>query len=103
MSDGPAAIGIYNIAVGERTTLNELYRMIRTELEARIPGLQIAEPEYRDFRAGDVRHSLACIDRAKAELGYEPTHRATEGMKEAMDWYVRNLEKVSSADSSTEQ
>ncbi|MEJ7759407.1 MAG: NAD-dependent epimerase/dehydratase family protein [Gemmatimonadaceae bacterium] len=95
--NGAAVNGVYNVAVGESTTLNELYRMIRTELELRVPGLRIAEPEYRDFRGGDVRHSLACIDRARADLGYEPTHRAGEGMKEAMEWYVRNLAVTSAS------
>ncbi|MBA3341810.1 MAG: SDR family oxidoreductase [Gemmatimonadaceae bacterium] len=100
-ADRPGANGVYNVAVGERTTLNELYLMIKTEIEARVPGLRIAEPQYRDFREGDVRHSLACIDRARAELGYEPTHRAAAGMKEAMEWYLRDMAAVSPADSST--
>ncbi|MFV1973775.1 MAG: LPS biosynthesis protein WbpP, partial [Thiohalobacterales bacterium] len=46
---------------------------------------------YRGFRAGDVRHSLADISKAKELLGYEPSHRITEGLGEAMDWYVNDL------------
>jgi len=86
-----AANQVYNIAVGERTTLNELFEAIRSLLEPRFPHLAGFRPAYRDFRAGDVRHSLADISKARARLGYEPTHRIREGLAEAMDWYVRDL------------
>jgi UDP-N-acetylglucosamine 4-epimerase len=55
------------------------------------PHLADVKPVYRDFRAGDVRHSLADISKARTRLGYEPTHRIGEGLAEAMDWYVRDL------------
>jgi UDP-N-acetylglucosamine 4-epimerase len=48
-------------------------------------------PVYRDFRPGDVRHSLADISKPRARLGYEPTHRIGEGLAEAMVWYVGDL------------
>jgi len=80
---------VYNVAVGERTTLNELYAQLHHNLLPRYPHLQGAKPQYRDFRAGDVRHSLANISKAKILLGYKPTHRIDEGMKVAMEWYVQ--------------
>lgn len=89
-----AANQVYNVAVGERTSLNDLYSLIRRELEARLPDLVIAPPTYRDFRAGDVRHSLADIGKAKTRLGYEPSHTIAQGMREAMDWYVEDLKSV---------
>lgn len=86
-----AANQVYNVAVGDRTTLNQLYEAIRANLAPRFPHLAEAKPVYRDFRAGDVRHSLADISKAKTRLGYEPTHRIGEGLAEAMDWYVADL------------
>jgi UDP-N-acetylglucosamine 4-epimerase len=91
-----AAIGqVYNVAVGDRTTLNELYAHLRQSLLPRFDHLRSAEPVYRDFRAGDVRHSLADIGKAARLLGYQPTHRVGEGLAVAMDWYVDNLHSLS--------
>lgn len=86
-----AANQVYNVAVGERTTLNQLFEAIRALLAPRYPHLQDFRPVYRDFRAGDVRHSLADIAKAQTRLGYAPTHRIGEGLAEAMDWYVADL------------
>ena len=86
-----AADQVYNVALNDRTSLNELYEDIRVLLAPRFAHLNDAKPEYRDFRAGDVRHSLADISKAKELLGYEPSHRIAEGLKEAMDWYVDDL------------
>ncbi len=86
-----AANQVYNVAVGDRTTLNQLYEAIRANLAPRFPHLADAQPVYRDFRAGDVRHSLADISKAQTRLGYAPTHRIGEGLAEAMDWYVQDL------------
>lgn len=92
----PDAINqVYNVAVGERTTLNNLHTLIKSELEKRLSQLQVAAPEYRDFRTADVRHSLASIDKATTLLGYSPTHTITQGMAEAMDWYVQDLTPAS--------
>ncbi len=88
-----AANQVYNVAVNERTTLNQLYEAIRSLLEPRFPHLQGEKPIYRDFRAGDVRHSLADISKAQNLLGYAPTHRIGDGLKVAMDWYVQDLTK----------
>ncbi len=82
---------IYNVALNDRTSLNQLYEMIEELLIHRVDGLTKQTPTYRDFRAGDVRHSLADITKAKELLGYEPSHLIGEGLEEAMDWYVNSL------------
>jgi UDP-N-acetylglucosamine 4-epimerase len=89
--DSEAVNQVYNIAVGDRTTLNQLFEAIRSLLAPRFPHLADYRPVYRDFRPGDVRHSLADISKARARLGYAPTHRIGEGLAEAMDWYVQDL------------
>ena len=81
---------VYNIAVGEQTTLNDLFRLLQNSLRRRHPSLPSQEPVYRDFRPGDVRHSLAAISKAQRLLGYAPTHHMAEGLELAMDWYCRN-------------
>ena len=83
-----AANQVYNVAVGDQTTLNELYVLLAARLAARQPGLTPAPPLNRDFRAGDVRHSLADISKARKLLGYEPTHHIGEGLDVAAQWYV---------------
>jgi UDP-N-acetylglucosamine 4-epimerase len=91
-TDNPEAVNqVYNVAVGDRTTLNELCEHIRRLLAVRFPHLEHFKPTYRDFRAGDVRHSLADISKAQGLLGYAPTHRLGEGLAEAMAWYVGDL------------
>jgi UDP-N-acetylglucosamine 4-epimerase len=82
---------VYNIAVGDRTTLNELFETMRAKLEPQFAHLKGYSPVYRDFRAGDVRHSLADITKARTLLGYEPSHRIRDGVVDAMDWYVERL------------
>ena len=77
---------VYNVAVGDRTTLNLLFQDLRNELGA-LGVVYQQEPVYRDFRAGDVRHSQAAIGKATELLGYEPKYRLGEGIKEAMPWY----------------
>ena len=84
---------VYNVAVGEQTTLNKLFEMIKGLLARDRPGISGVSAVYRDFRAGDVRHSLADISRAGSLLGYVPTHRINEGMEEAMAWYIQNTGK----------
>ena len=82
---------VYNVAVGEQTSLNQLFEMIKGLLAGDRPELAGASAVYRDFRAGDVRHSLADISKAKRLLGYMPTHRIDEGMQESMAWYVQDI------------
>ena len=89
LTTNPEAVGqVYNIAVHARTTLNDLFEMLRSRLESGNPALRNFKPIYRDFRAGDVRHSHADISKAKKLLGYEPTHSIAEGIDEALAWYV---------------
>ena len=82
---------VYNVALNDRTSLNQLYRMIEERLIQRTEGLNQKEPIYRDFRAGDVRHSQANIDKAKALLEYQPKYKIPKGLDKAMDWYVNAL------------
>ena len=79
---------VYNVAVGDRTTLNQLYAMLRDALLPRYPHLIAAAPIYRDFRAGDVQHSLASIEKAQRLLGYAPQWVVAAGLERAMGWYV---------------
>ena len=90
-SNADATDQVYNVAVGDRTTLNELFESIRSGLSEKFPHLNDYAAIYRDFRAGDVKHSLADISKARNLLGYEPTHRINEGMKVALDWYVNDI------------
>jgi UDP-N-acetylglucosamine 4-epimerase len=95
-TDSPEAFGkVYNIACGATTSLNELYQSIMRELVARGRLSGPVEPIYRDFRKGDIRHSLADISRAQTLLGYRPTHTMAEGLEECIDWYCDNLETAS--------
>ena len=82
---------VYNVAVNERTTLNQLFDMQRNLLVKRFAHLENFRPTYQDFRAGDVRHSLADISKAQRLLGYAPSHRIGEGLRTAMDWYIKDL------------
>lgn len=82
---------VFNVALGRRTTLNELFTMIQSALRRRDPSLPEVRPVYRDFRPGDVRHSLADIAKARRLLGYEPTCSVEAGLERALDWYRRNL------------
>ncbi|MEL0587668.1 MAG: NAD-dependent epimerase/dehydratase family protein [Candidatus Thiodiazotropha sp. (ex. Lucinoma kazani)] len=91
-TDNPDATNqVYNIAVGDRTTLNQLFTKIRDILADNFSYLSDISPTYRDFRAGDVRHSLANIGKAKQLLGYQPTHNIDQGLGEAMSWYIDDL------------
>ena len=90
--DDSARGQVYNVAVGDRTTLAELAGMILAELEQRLQ-LPKTNIVYRDFRAGDVRHSQADITKARTHLGFEPTHNVASGLSETMDWYVALAQK----------
>ncbi|MBK1654985.1 NAD-dependent epimerase/dehydratase family protein [Allochromatium vinosum] len=86
-----AANQVDKVAVGERTTLNDLFEAIRAALVPRFPHLGGFMPSDRDFRAGDVRHSLADIGKVQRLLGYAPSHRIRDRLSEAMDWSVGDL------------
>ena len=92
-SNDEAVDQVYNVALNDRTSLNQLYQMIEERLMQRTQGLVKKEPIYRDFRAGDVRHSQANIEKAQTLLNYQPTHKIDAGLDEAMDWYVESLGK----------
>ena len=85
---------VYNIAVGGRTTLNELYAQLKQNLISSCPHLKDAQAVYREFRAGDVRHSLASIDKAMEMLGYMPTQSMGHGVVLAMPWYQSQSQEV---------
>ena len=89
----PEAVNqVYNIAVGARTTLNELFGLLQAGLRKRDAGLPEQQPIHQDFRPGDVRHSHADISKAARLLGYAPTHRIGEGLEIAFDWYRANAQ-----------
>lgn len=93
-TENPEAINqVYNVAVGDRTTLNELYGLIREQVAGKFPQKAAVEAIYRDFRAGDVRHSQANVDKAKTLLAYEPTHTIREGMGVAAEYYLDAMAK----------
>jgi len=89
LSDNPEAVNkAYNVAFGDRTSLNQLLGLIKGSLSAHIPEISDIAPEYGPFRKGDVRHSLADIGRAKELLGYMPEFSVGKGIRETIEWYV---------------
>lgn len=91
MAGDQARNQVYNVAFGERTTLNELFELIRDEVVQHKPEASGAVPVHKDFRAGDVRHSLASIDKAQRLLGYAPVCDVRQGLRLAGQWYALNL------------
>ena len=84
---------VYNVAVGDRTTLNDLHYAIKAALATN--GVQVSRnPIYCDFRVGDVRHSQADISKAVKNLGYKPQSRVLEGIEQAMPWYKSFLAQL---------
>ncbi|MDD1782370.1 SDR family oxidoreductase [Enterovibrio sp. ZSDZ35] len=78
---------VYNVALGDRTTLNDLYATIKEALLTH--GIDVkGSLQYRNFREGDVRHSQANISKAKERLGYEPIYRIKNGIEKSMNWYI---------------
>lgn len=95
-TETPEALNqIYNVAVAERTTLNELFELERALLSDHYPWVRDSCPQHREFREGDVLHSQADISKAQRLLAYAPTHRIGDGLREAIGWYVRNLPRQS--------
>ncbi|MDD2852699.1 MAG: SDR family oxidoreductase [Desulfuromonadaceae bacterium] len=82
---------VYNTAVNARTSLNELYVMLRNRLLPHYPQLAGCTPVYREFRAGDVLHSQADISKAAVLLGYQPSHTIDAGLDAALEWYMAHL------------
>lgn len=89
LTSDPQAIGeVYNIAYGEQTSLNTLHELMVQELRALDPTVVPRPPVYREFRKGDVRHSLADISKARRLLGYRPEFSVRDGLRVALRWYV---------------
>ncbi|OGR06694.1 MAG: Vi polysaccharide biosynthesis protein VipB/TviC [Deltaproteobacteria bacterium RIFOXYD12_FULL_50_9] len=92
ISDNPEAVNqVYNVAVGDRTDLNQLFALLRDGLAAKYSALKNVQPVYRDFRAGDVMHSQADISKAVKLLEYQPTYTIRQGLAKALEWYVVNV------------
>ena len=82
---------IYNVAYGSRISINELFLSIRTLLSEFDSSLLAVEVTYVDERPGDIRHSLANIDKAISDLNYTPLYDCQQGLQEAMSWYWNSL------------
>jgi UDP-N-acetylglucosamine 4-epimerase len=82
---------VYNTALNARTSLNDLFAMIRRSLLPYYPHLADYQPVYREFRKGDVLHSQADVGKAMHLLGYAPTHTIDQGLDAALEWYMRNV------------
>jgi UDP-N-acetylglucosamine 4-epimerase len=90
-SNSEAVNTVYNTAVGDRTTLNDLVHYLKKHLSEFDPAISNVEIIYGPYRQGDIPHSLAAIEKAKNLLGYRPTHAIDKGLKEAVSWYWENL------------
>lgn len=88
VEDAYAVNQIYNVAVGEQTSLNRLYELLVGCLKSDYPHVVDRQPTKREFRAGDVRHSLADISKAADLLGYQPAFRIQEGLAKTVQWHV---------------
>src|SRR5690606_19415747 len=92
LTENPEAINtVYNTAVGDRTTLNQLVHYLKEDLTNYDPKIAEVEVKHGSNRAGDIPHSLASIEKAERLLGYKPTHTIQSGLKEALAWYWENL------------
>lgn len=94
LTQNPEAINtVFNTAVGDRTTLNELLAYLKEFLSNFDPKIADVTIIHGQNRIGDIPHSLASIDKAKKLLGYQPSHQIKSGLKEAVTWYWENLSK----------
>lgn len=92
MTMNPDAVNqVYNVALNDQTSLNKLFNTIRELIMERVKDIDIPDPVYRDFRAGDVRHSRADISKAQSLLGFSPAFKIGEGLRKSMDWYIEDL------------
>jgi len=85
---------VFNVAVGDRTTLNQLHGALAEALQRECPALRVEPPQYASFREGDVRHSLADVSKARRLLGYQPSHDVRAGLLEAIGWYVQRARQT---------
>ena len=92
MTQAPEAVNtVYNVACGERTSLNELLEHLKKLLAQYDPAIENVEIKYGPTRQGDVPHSLASVEKAGQRLGYLPEYKVGDGLKEAIQWYWENL------------
>ena len=91
VTDEQALNQIYNVGLGKQTSLNELFQLLRDILRQKNPSLPERKPVYRDFRPGDIRHSLADIAKARRLLGFAPEYDLRQGLESAMAWYERSI------------
>ena len=89
--DDEATGEVYNVAFGERTTLNTLFELLRDGLTRLGHAPRQQEVVYEPFRAGDIRHSLADTSKAQARLGYAPEYSVRAGLDETLAWYVEDF------------
>ncbi len=95
LTDNQNAFGeAFNVAVGGRNTLNELYNIISHNLLDEVEDFNLSKPIYREFRVGDIRDSNADISKAQTTVGYAPTHDIYQGMREAIRWYIEDICKI---------
>ena len=97
-SNEGAANQVYNVALNQRTTLNQLFSLIRELIRQEVPGLNVKDPIYRDFRPGDVQHSQADIRKAAKFLNYSPTHDVRRGLAEGLPWYQQMTANLETAE-----
>ncbi|MDO4232976.1 MAG: NAD-dependent epimerase/dehydratase family protein [Lautropia sp.] len=88
--DEPGSFEVFNVAAANRTTLLQLADMLKKLIHELKPDLKMPDPEFRDFRPGDVRHSLADISHSGNRIGYVPSHSLEQGLRVALPWYIAN-------------
>lgn len=92
LTTGENAINhVYNVAVGDRTSLLQLFEYIKANLEASSIEVVYKDPNFRDFRSGDVRHSQASIEKSKKFLGYQPLFTIRDGINNSLSWYINSI------------
>ena len=82
---------VFNVAVSDETSLNELFELISMSIKRLDASIEISPPIHQDFRAGDMRHSRADITKAKELLNYNPSHKIAEGIDETVSWYIDKI------------
>jgi UDP-N-acetylglucosamine 4-epimerase len=97
VQDDAALDQVYNVAYGERTSLNELFALIQERVARVFPAAADMQPRYRDFRVGDVKHSLADISKSRELLGYMPGYSVESGLDQASSWYLTHLAETGKA------
>jgi UDP-N-acetylglucosamine 4-epimerase len=92
LASNPEAINkVYNIAYGEKTTLNRMFELIREFSGRYDKSVLKIEAEFGPEREGDIPHSHASVEKASLLLGYAPTHNVVKGLEETVDWFWKNM------------